>query len=76
MLLLKSGNLYGKANRLCKMIPFLRLGELKKIEYEGYQIAIAGAGPSAIFAAPTLTMDGVKEIGIFDHEIEYLARAI
>ena len=33
---------------------------------KGYQVAIVGAGPSAIFAALTLTINGVKEVAIFE----------
>jgi thioredoxin reductase len=31
-----------------------------------YQVVIVGSGPSAIFAAFTLTINGVKDIAIFE----------
>ncbi|MGB9628903.1 MAG: NAD(P)/FAD-dependent oxidoreductase [Thermodesulfobacteriota bacterium] len=33
---------------------------------KGYQVAVVGSGPSAIFAALTLTLNGVKDIALFE----------
>ena len=38
----------------------------RKYMRKEYQVVIVGSGPSAIFAALTLTMNGVKDIAIFE----------
>jgi uncharacterized FAD-dependent dehydrogenase len=65
MLLLKNDNPSGKGNSRCKSLSVNRKWSRGNMQKE-YRVVIVGSGPSAIFAALTLTMNGVKDIAIFE----------